>query len=136
VVELGCGLGDILSRIEAPIRVGYDIDSGVIRAARFLHGRHVTFVEGDAASFREERPDVLILVNWLHNVSPADLRELLLPLAAKSRYLIVDAMDQDAPASFRYRHTFDLLDGVAERVSITRVPAEPRRFLVFRVIAD
>ena len=38
VVEVGCGLGDILSRIEARDRFGLDEDANVIRAARFLHG--------------------------------------------------------------------------------------------------
>lgn len=37
-VEIGCGLGDLISNIDAPKRVGIDIDKNVINAAAFLHG--------------------------------------------------------------------------------------------------
>lgn len=135
VVEVGCGLGDIVSRIDAPNRFGYDTDRGVVRAARLLHGRRLEFVEGDASNVAQSSMDVLIMVNWLHNVSPSELGNLLPPLADRAKYLVFDAMDFDAPASYRYRHDFALLDGVAERVSTTRVPDEPRSFYLFRVIA-
>src|ERR1700683_5160229 len=36
-VEVGCGLGDIISRVNAVERFGIDSDARVIRAARFLH---------------------------------------------------------------------------------------------------
>ena len=133
VVEIGCGLGELLCRIHAPRRYGYDVDQGVIRAARFLHGSKISFIHGDAAKVEQESIDVLILVNWIHNQSPAELGGLLNPLLVKANYLVLDAIDPDGPASYRYKHDFAFLEGKAELLSVTRPLDEPRSFHLFRV---
>ena len=133
VVEIGTGLGDLLAHIHAPRRFGYDIDPGVVRAARFLHRRGITFVHGDATQVTVAPIDVLILVNWIHNLSPNELSELLEPLMPRTTYMLLDAIDLDGPSSYRYKHTFDFLIGNADPVSITRAPDEPRSFHLFRV---
>lgn len=133
VVEIGSGLGDILSRVRAPRRRGYDIDPAVVRAARFLHGRRVSFVTGGAADVEEERIDVLIMVNWIHNLSPVELESLLRPLVPRTLYLVLDAIDESAPETYRYRHDFAFLSTVADRISVTRPRGESRSFHLFRV---
>ena len=133
VVEIGAGLGELLAHIDAPRRFGYDIDPGVVRAARFLHRRGITFVHGDATQVIDAPIDVLILVNWIHNLSSNELSELLEPLMPRTTYLLLDAIDLDGPSSYRYKHTFDFLNGNADLVSITRAPDEPRSFHLFRV---
>lgn len=135
VVEIGCGLGELLRRIHAPLRYGYDVDQGVIRAARFLHGSKISFINGDAAKVEQDSIHVLILVNWIHTQSPAELESLLKPLLAKASYLVLDAIDPDGPSSYNYKHDFAFLEGEAERLSVTRAPDEPRSFHLFRVIA-
>ena len=134
VVEIGAGLGELLAHIDAPRRFGYDIDPGVVRAARFLHRRGITFVQGDATQVIEMPIDVLILVNWIHNLSPDELSGLLKPLMPRTTHLLLDAIDLDGPSSYCYKHTFDFLNGKAELVSITRAPDEPRSFHLFRVM--
>jgi SAM-dependent methyltransferase len=133
VVEVGAGLGELLAHIDAPRRFGYDIDPGVVRAARFLHGRHITFIHGDATQVIRLPIDVLILVNWIHNLSPDELRALLEPLLPRTTHLLLDAIDADGPSSYRYKHTFDFLEGHAELLSISPAPDEPRSFHLFRV---
>jgi SAM-dependent methyltransferase len=134
VVEIGCGLGELLCRMHAPRRYGYDVDLGVICAARFLHGSKISFIHGDAAKVEQDSIDVLILVNWIHGQSPAELGGLLKPLLATASYLVLDAIDSDGPASYRYKHDFAFLEGKAERLSVTRPLDEPRSFHLFRVI--
>jgi hypothetical protein len=134
-VEVGCGLGDIISRISATERFGIDADPNVIRAARFLH-RTGHWLQGECSAVLRlfDRPraiDCLIMVNWTHNLSPEQLAGLVLPLLATTRYLILDAVDGDAPSSYRYRHDFSFLAAVAKKVSAARVPGEPRTFVVF-----
>ena len=34
VIDVGCGLGNIIKRINAPYRVGIDIDKNIIKAAK------------------------------------------------------------------------------------------------------
>ncbi len=134
VVEVGAGLGDLLAHINAPRCSGYDIDPDVVRAARFLHGGRIKFVHGQAADVAEDPIHVLIMVNWIHNLSPAELRAMLRPLLPRTTYLVLDAVHADAPDSYRYKHSFSFLEGHAELVSVTPASDEPRSFHLFRTI--
>jgi len=138
VVEVGCGLGDIVSRVNAAQRIGIDSDPEVIRAARFLHPRKVCWVHGDGSAINgaipPDRPiDCLIMVNWIHGVSPEDLAALLLPLLPRIRYLLLDAIDPDGAGSYKFRHDFAFLAGFAQRLSSMRAPDEPRSFVILKV---
>lgn len=133
VVEVGCGLGSILSLIDAPQRHGYDLDAGAIRAARFLNGRAVTFVVGDMGAIAQDRIDVLILVNWIHEISPQQLDEWLAPLLPRTSFLLVDAIDP-ALTEYRFAHDFAFLHGRAREVQVGRAPNEGRRFLLYEVL--
>ncbi len=135
VIEIGCGLGELLYRIHSSRRYGYDVDLGVIRAARILHGSKISFFHGDATKVEQSDIDVLILVNWIHGQSPVELEGLVKPLLNRVRYLVLDAIDPDGPDSYRYKHDFAFLEGKAKRLSITRALDEPRSFHLYRVIA-
>ena len=137
-VELGCGLGDIISRVSAADRVGIDADARVIRAARFLH-RGGRWVHGEGSCVLSLFPgprliDCLIMVNWIHRLSPEELARLVLPLLARTRYLILDAVDAGALQPDRHRHDFGFLAAVTRPVSTARVPGEPRTFTVFETL--
>lgn len=137
VVEVGCGLGDIISRVRAPDRIGIDSDLRVIRAARFLHGG--CWIHEDGKQIQQvvtQVPaiDCLIMVNWIHNLSPERLSGLLLPLLPKIRYLILDAIDADGPDSYRHKHDFEFLAALTRRLSTSRVQGEPRSFVVLQVV--
>jgi SAM-dependent methyltransferase len=137
-VEIGCGLGEILSRVTATERFGFDADEAVIRAARFLHGGKAHWLHAELAAVapllpQKARIDCLIMVNWIHNLSPDDLWRGLLPLLPRTEWLILDAIDRDGPTSYRFKHDFAIFNAVAERVSITCVPGEPRNLVLFKV---
>lgn len=133
VCEVGCGLGSILSRVHAPLRIGYDISPGVVDAARLIRSRAIGFRVGTLGDVDLERMDVLMLVNWIHEVSPDDLARQLLPLLPRTRYLMLDAIDADNTFGYRYKHDFAFLAGKAELVSSSRHPGEGRSFRLFRV---
>lgn len=140
VVEVGCGLGDILRRVHAAERFGFDVDSAVIRAARFLHPRAARWIHGDATAIAGTVPGdrpigCLIMVNWIHNLSPEQLAACILPLLPRIRYLICDAIDPEGPASYRFKHDFYFLSSFTRCLSSTRAAGEPRSFLVFEVMA-
>lgn len=135
-VEVGCGLGDIISRVRAVDRVGIDLDANVIRAARFVHWRG-RWIHGDSScvlQLQQPRIDCLIMVNWIHRLSPYDLAALLLPLLPVTRYLILDAIDADGPSSYRYKHDFSFLASLTRLVQTARAPDEPRSFMVLEVL--
>jgi hypothetical protein len=139
VVEVGCGLGDIISRVKAVDRFGIDADLRVIRAARFLHCGRGFWLHDDGNCIQrvvsqERTIDCLIMVNWIHCLSPEHLSELLLPLLPRTRYLILDAIDAEGPKSYRHKHDFGFLSAVTRRLSASRVQGEPRSFIVFEVV--
>ncbi len=133
VVEVGCGLGTVLSLVEAQRRHGYDLDDGAIRAARRLRSRTIDFTLGDMSCVSEPEIDVLILVNWIHDFSPQQLAEWIQPLLPRTRFLLLDAIDPDNPLGYRYTHDFSFLAGSAQMVSEARVVGEGRRFLMYEV---
>lgn len=96
VVELGCGLGEIIRRISAPNRYGIDIDVRVVRAARFIAGTRsgIEFRAGSFPEVTEVGPDLdlLIMVNWPHSLTPTELQTALDTLFAKVKikWLLVD----------------------------------------------
>ena len=49
VVEIGCGLGDVLSGIQVKDKIGYDVDRKVIQAAKWVH----PFLKTRVGSFRD-----------------------------------------------------------------------------------
>jgi hypothetical protein len=139
VIEVGCGLGDIISRVRARERLGVDWDARVIRAARFLHpfGR---WLNGDCISLQKlitarRSIDCLIMVNWIHGLCPSALEQLLLPLLPLTRYLVLDAVDADGPQSYRYKHDFAFLARITREVSRARIADEPRSFIAFESLS-
>jgi hypothetical protein len=134
VCEVGCGLGSILSRIHAPRRLGFDIDPAVIKAAKLLRGRRIEFHQGGLAEVSLPQMDVLMLVNWIHEISPADLALQLVPLLGRTHYLVLDAIDASNDFGYRYKHDFSFLDGKARKISTVRHPSEGRSFQLFEVL--
>src|SRR5262245_28730167 len=71
VLEIGCGLGDILRRLRFTNRVGLDHDAHVIAAARMLARlRGGPAPRFDAFEFPRDAVtgtfDAIVLVNWIH----------------------------------------------------------------------
>lgn len=135
VCEVGCGLGSILSRIVASRRIGYDISPGVLRAARLIRHGSIDFRVGSLDTVDISRMDVLILVNWIHEVSPAVLEQDLLPLLPRTQYLMLDAIDKDNDSGYLYKHDFGFLEELALLRSVTRVQGEGRSFMLYEVLA-
>ena len=78
VVEVGCGTGDILRRLQFGVRLGLDEDSNVLAAARLLS----TFSQGarprfEVFTFPQDQLagvyDAIVMVNWIHLHDPGVL---------------------------------------------------------------
>lgn len=96
VVEVGCGLADIVSRVRAPVRHGMDIDANVLAAAREI-APAVHFRSGSLdqlGSLPEPRIDLLIALNWLHNIDGDTIVSWLAPCigSGRIRRLLLDEM--------------------------------------------
>lgn len=110
VVEIGCGLGEIISRIDAEVRIGCDRDLSVIKAARHLYKSKCKFFSIELLKFTEEfhykNFELLIMVNWIHEVSWSDLKKSIIDIQAKFNvsYLLVDSVNQDVEGFINYHN--------------------------------
>jgi glycosyltransferase involved in cell wall biosynthesis len=127
-MEIGCGLGEIISRIDAPARFGFDIDEGALRAARLLD-RKVSFHYGALGETKRmvevtgSDLDLLIMVNWIHNVPFEQLAAAVQALSVQAglRFLILDRIFPGKPG-FRYSHSPEQLASLG--TSGASVPTE------------
>jgi len=114
-VEIGCGLGDIIRNLNFDTRLGLDNDVKVLEAARLISklngNRHITF---SVFNFPEDelrgQYNLIIMVNWIHHISPAVLRKKIALFAHEnllpSGQIIVDTV-QDK--SYEYNHDIKFL---------------------------
>ena len=131
VVEVGCGLGDILRHVKSTTRIGCDIDERVIRAARIRAlFQNIDFRVGDSTVVSETMTDVVIMVNWIHNLSPSDLAKLVASFVSNTKYFVFDRIDEEALSTYKYSHDFQFLCDRARLVDTFKVPGEPRSFLI------
>lgn len=115
VVEVGSGLGEIISRVQAQQRFGFDVDKGVIAAATFLGGRNTTYKYGSIAEGTHiadalcqagaARVDALILVNWIHELPFDHIMSGVIEIHKRVPigHLVVDAIKAGVPG-YQYHH--------------------------------
>jgi SAM-dependent methyltransferase len=130
VVEIGCGLGDIVRHLAFRHRLGLDLDERVLAAARFL----ARFQRGTPPRFdrfdfpRSELSGVynaIIMVNWIHQIDPDTLgravrayrAQHLLPGGA----IVLDTVDDPA-----YEHNHDVHALAWPGASIEQIGRYPR----------
>jgi hypothetical protein len=74
LVEIGCGLGDIVRRARYAQRTGLDRDPRLFRPAQLLATlraqRGIDFARFEFPGPLQGRHDVIVLVNWIHNIEP------------------------------------------------------------------
>jgi hypothetical protein len=108
--------------VEAQKRYGFDIDENVIRVARLFNGRRCIFRVGSfetVGEVGEGSIDLLIMVNWLHDINCSEIRRGLETIMDKTRlrYLLLDEI-KEKRGSYRHAHRFSVcLDELAKEVS-------------------
>lgn len=130
-VEIGCGLGDLISNIDAPKRVGIDIDKNVINAAAFLHGKNCQFILGSFCEAKYYQADLLIMINWIHEIDTETLDYNINELSRNYRYLLVDSITSDR-AEYKHRHKFHVMNAIGElKTTVDCGPIEGRSLLLY-----
>lgn len=132
VVEIGCGLGDIVSRIKARDRIGFDIDPHVIRAASVLH-KGVNFYACDRV-YSNSIPSgsLVIMVNWIHNVEGVELQDMIGRLHPNIDYLILDRISINNTNNYKIRHDFNFLRESFDELDSVTDEEERRTFVLFK----
>lgn len=132
VVEIGCGLGDLVSNVAAPDRVGIDKDKNVIKAAEYLNGGKCRFVSGTFEEASLFKADLLIMVNWIHELAPDIIECNVKKLRSNYVYMLVDAITSNR-GEYKYKHQFDFMSAIGEQISrIDCDPTEGRSLLLYK----
>jgi SAM-dependent methyltransferase len=139
VVDLGCGLGDIVSRLRYKNKLGIDIDCNVINAANFLN--NFSGKNGESSRYicqnifeaeLEGMYDVVVIVNWIHNIPPSELKALFRQLftnnLAADGYLVFDVIDN---TNYKYNHDIGFLASELSKDYTIYEPFEYGRRIVF-----
>ena len=128
VVEIGCGLGDILRPLRFRARTGLDREREVVRAAR-ARGRLQRGLQFDVfefpASALEGRHDAIVMVNWIHAIEPAVLRNAIHNYASghlrPGGCIVVDTV---ADPAYTYNHDVHAL--APPEVTVARIGSYAR----------
>lgn len=110
ICEIGCGLGDTISKLEGKNMIGLDYDENVLKAASFLHKRihNLRFAKFVFPSSKlEGKYDLVIAVNWIHSFDEQTLKNKLVEYfrenLKENGLLIVDSISH---AGYKYCHDF------------------------------
>jgi len=101
VIEIGCGLGEIISRVKAQHRIGIDIDKSCIYLANKLNSGPL-YIEGSfdrVLTLQAKEIDLLIMINFIHGI-PMDTLNFYVNqiLDFKTcKYIITDRYKEDYP---------------------------------------
>ena len=98
VVEVGCGLGEMLASINCMHRYGIDTSTEVLKAAKLKYlFRRIEFIEGSFDSVQNMEIDYLIAVNFLHDFSPEQVQKWIVKFLSKNnvKNIILDELSDD-----------------------------------------
>ena len=112
IVEIGCGRGDIIGNLRYVDKVGFDINEEVIRAAKIFH-TNTTFYVGSFPDVHIGEIEAIIMVNFIHEISPEKLKKLIEKMIEnnKIRIFIIDILKHNVHSCYKYCHDGSYLLG-------------------------
>ncbi|MCM1124307.1 MAG: hypothetical protein NC416_17135 [Eubacterium sp.] len=115
IVEIGCGLGDIIGYIRAGRnkKTGLDLEQKVVYAASVLHP-NTQFRKGSFAAVRNQEIYCLIMVNLLHFIDPDYTKNEIKKILENNKveYVVIDELRGTENSSYRYEcHGEEMLGG-------------------------
>lgn len=127
IVEIGCGLGEIIGNIRINSnkkcrKIGIDQDKNVIKAAKLLHPS-IMFLEGSFDRCKNRDGCCLIMVNFIHMIPKEELKKEIgrFLLANKVDLVILDTFSRNKNTEYVYSHCGDeLFDGKYKRIRKSR----------------
>lgn len=138
IVEIGCGLGDVIRNLNYTTKTGFDADINVLKAAKFL-----SLISSDKAiKFHEFkfpdsalslRCDVIMLVNWIHHIPPVTLKNKLEEyfinnLRDKGEIIIDTVQDNE----YKFNHSIKFLTSEM-KCSVIKIGVYEREREVFAI---
>lgn len=106
IVEVGCGLGDIIGSIKWKYgKIGYDISEEVLKGASLLHP-DIKFYNGTFADINCGEINCLIMVNFIHMI-PCDKLKKNIDIVLKNNRVemfVLDTITDNEGTVYEYSH--------------------------------
>ena len=123
VIEIGCGLCDILSRINCKKKIGIDIDQNIINTCKLIFSNRLNFINGsifddlgklNLINQNFDDKNLLICLNWPHGYPWIKIKESIKNLTLKNKvnYLMIDLINNDPTNNYKFRHRESSLLGL------------------------
>ena len=101
VIEIGCGIGEILGRLNASQKYGFDINKDTLILCKRLN-KNIKTIHNDIMSNNQKILEIInssekdetiliIMVNWLHEYSEFKVKKMLESILSIKRNIIVIA---------------------------------------------
>ncbi len=133
-VEIGGGLGDIISKIKTKKKYLVDLDNKLEKIIYILH-KNIIFINGsfnEVKNIPEKNIDILILVNWIHELDKDIILNGIYKIKKikKIKYLILDEINNNIQG-YKYKHRFTKIDDF-ETIKIIDDPEKIRKFRILK----
>lgn len=128
IVEVGCGLGDIIGGLSCSIkqkRIGYDISIEVLRAAKLLHPK-IKFQEGTFKNVECGDISCFIMIDFIHTIPYEKLKSAIDEVLKNNRVdmFVLDTFVNNEGTEYTYSHSGKYLFGKNYRLA-RKSPAFP-----------
>lgn len=106
VVEVGCGLGDIIGNVKNKNKLGFDLDKRIVLGARILHPL-TKFRVGSFSDVHELQPLCLIAVNILHFLNPDYVERVFGDVKSNNtlKYVVIDELHDTGGTVYKYEYS-------------------------------
>lgn len=110
IVEVGCGLGDIIGNINYPTRkkIGLDKDLRVISGAKAANPFRAIYKVGSFDNINQKKISLLITVNFIHNIEPTELKHIYMKIC-KENCIERIVLDVVKSKNYLYNHNGEYL---------------------------
>lgn len=105
VVEVGCGLGDVIGNIKYKNKLGFDLDKRIVLGAKILHPL-TKFSVGSFSDVHEMQPLCLIAVNILHFLDPDYVVRVFGDIKNNNmlKYVVIDELHDTCGTVYKYEY--------------------------------
>jgi len=140
VLEIGCGLGDIINRVKVcQNKFACDIDPHVIKVAKFLTPKQIEnspkFFLDSFYTLKLKNIDTIIMINFMHNINKKDLLFNLKKIIrySKCKYIIVDGIKKKFKKKYQFCYSQKFWENFGDIYSKHKSVDNVRDFYVIKI---
>ena len=143
-IEIGCGLCEIISRINCKKKIAIDLDQNIIKASKFIFKDKINLIQGSIfdddlrirnLGYEIYSRNLLICINWPHEYEFNKFLNAikLFSIKYKVNYLIIDLIDNNPNNHYKYVHTKNDLFKIGRILSSKKISNSLRSIYLIKI---